>query len=309
MRGMCFLGLFLGFLLLFREKRLYGRLGSLARKTLADMDAAARQRVLEERRRLLILQEETSVLWKLEKQLQYSGLGQRLPGLTVEWWIAGNLVLLGAVFTVMLLLCGIVPAFAAAGLVCLGEAGLVQGGRRRNLRRVNENLMKLLDFLGNYSVTEGEVTAVLEQVSRYMDEPLRGALETCCTEAQLTGDTGLALLGMAERIEHPKFKELARNMEISVRYCADFSAMVNSSRRSMREYQRTLQERKGMLREAFINMCILLVMSLAVLGVVGSLIEMPLGRLLLRTLPGRAALVVILVILILFAGQTRRIQV
>lgn len=218
------------------------------------------------------------------------------------------LALLGVVFTVSLLLWGIRQAFAAAVLVWLGETVLLQGCRRRNLRRVNENLMKLLDFLGNYSVTQGEVTAVLEQVSRYMEEPLRGALESCCMEAQLTGDTGLALLGMAERVEHPKFKELARNMEISVRYCADFSAMVNSSRRSMREYQRTLQERKGMLREAFINMCILLVMSLAVLGVVGSLIEMPVGQLLFRTLPGRAALGVILVILLLFAEQTRKIQ-
>lgn len=308
MKWMCFLGLFLGFLLLFRERRLYGQLGSLAKRTLADMDAAARERALEERRRILVLQEEGTALWKLERQLQYSGLKRRMPGLTVEWWIAGNLALLGVVVTVSLLLWGIRQAFAAAVLVWLGETVLLQGCRRRNLRRVNENLMKLLDFLGNYSVTQGEVTAVLEQVSRYMEEPLRGALENCCMEAQLTGDTGLALLGMAERIEHPKFKELARNMEISVRYCADFSAMVNSSRRSMREYQRTLQERKGMLREAFINMCILLVMSLAVLGVVGSLIEMPVGQLLFRTLPGRVALGVILVILLLFAEQTRKIQ-
>ncbi len=309
MRGICFLCLFLGFLLLLRERRLYGRLDSLAKRTLSDMDAAARRRALQERKRLLLLQEEASVLWRLEKQLQYSGLKQRIPGLTVEWWIAGNLVLLGAVFSAFLLLGGIRQAAWAALPVLLGEAGLVQGCRRRNLRRVNENLMKLLDFLGNYSVTEGEVTAVLEQVSRYMEEPLRGALETCCAEAQLTGDTGLALLGMAERIEHPKFKELARNMEISVRYCADFSTMVNSSRRSMREYQRTLQERKEMLREAFINMCILLVMSLAVLGVVGSLIEMPVGELLFRTLPGKLALGVILVILLLFVGQTRKVQV
>lgn len=83
----------------------------------------------------------------------------------------------------------------------------------------------------------------------------------------------MALLAMAERIEHPKFKELARNMEVSVRYCADFSVLVNSSRRSLREYLRVAQERRGMLREGAINLALLAGMSVVVLLIVGSFTE------------------------------------
>lgn len=58
--------------------------------------------------------------------------------------------------------------------------------RAEELRMTNENLLKCLNFLGNYSLTAGEITMVLGQVSRYVEEPLKGALEECAYEAQTT---------------------------------------------------------------------------------------------------------------------------
>ena len=77
----------------------------------------------------------------------------------------------------------------------------------------------------------------------------------------------------------------------------------------MREYLRMLQERRGMLREAFVNMAILLGMSMAVLAVVGRLVAFPIWTFLWRSLPGHIALGTVLLILCLFAGQVRKIQV
>ena len=149
---------------------------------------------------------------------------------------------------------------------------------------------------------------MFSQISRYMEEPLRRVLDECSAEAQTTGDAGLALLSMAEKIEHPKFKELAHNMEISVRYCADFTALVVSSRRSLREYLRVSQERRGMLREAAVNMALLLGMSFVVLLIVGHLTEVSLWTLLTGTVPGRVGTCILLVIFGLFAGQLRKVQ-
>ena len=307
----CFIfgSLFAGFFLLFREAEIFRRMNILLKKTRADMEFSARQRTLDDRKRLMNLQKQHSVLWFLEKQLQYSGLRIRFPKLTAEWWIVGNLAVLGITVVAIMPFGGIRAAVLVGTILAVAEIGILKSCRTRNLRRVNENLLKLLDFLGNYSVTAGEVTGVLEQVSRYMEEPIRSALDTCCIEAQLTGDTGMALLAMGECIEHPKFKELARNMEVSVRYCADFSAMVNGSRRSMREYLRVLQERKGMLREAFVNMIILLGMSILILATVGNLIAFPIWTFLWKSLPGRIALSVVAVIFFLFMGQAGKIQV
>ena len=205
----------------------------------------------------------------------------------------------------MSLVRGIRAGFLGVAVLAAVEFFLLQLLRNANLRAVNEHMMKLLDFLGNYSITAGDITGVFHQVGRYMEEPIRSALDACYYEAQTTGDVSLALLSMAEKIEHPKFKELARNMEISQRYCADFSALVSGSRRSLREYLRISQERRGMLREAFVNMALLLGLSLVVLAVVGSLVQMPVAALLVSTLPGRAGLAVTGVICLLFMGQVR----
>ena len=165
--------------------------------------------------------------------------------------------------------------------------------RAEELRVTNENLLKCLNFLGNYSLTAGEITMVLGQVSRYVEEPLKGALEECAYEAQTTGDSSLALLSMAERIEHPKIKELARNLEISIRYMADLTTLVDSSRRSAREYLRMEEERKGMLREAGINMAFALL-------TVDRLIDVSVWKIVSGTLPGHLAVGIYGLILFLF---------
>ena len=303
-----FLLLFFGFYLLFHEIGIIRQFSEFMRRTAADLDAASRQRTLEGRKRLLELQEKHTVLLALERQLQYSGLKVRFPHLTVEWWIAGNTVIAAIVLIFFLLLFGPLPAVIGAACILAGEWILLRVLRTANLRRVSNNLMKLLDFLGNYSVTAADATGVFSQVSRYMEEPLRSALDACCYEAQTTGDSGLALLTMAEKIEHPKFKELARNMEISIRYCADFSALVKSSRKSLREYLRISLERRSMLREAGINMALLMGMSVVVLLAVGALTGISMINLLTGTLPGRVGICVLLAIFGMFGGQLYHAQ-
>lgn len=307
MKGCIFAVLFLGFRLLFSEIRLLEHSQKILMKTRWDMDCAARQRALEGRRNLLYLQQKHTLWTALERVLGYSGLKLRYPGLTAEFWIAGNMA--AAAFAAVLF--SSIFDFRVAAAVCIAlifaEILVLQGLRAANLRAVNEHMMKLLDFLGNYSITAGEVTGILHQISRYMEEPVKSALDACYYEAQTTGDAGMALLSMADRIEHPKFKELARNMEISLRYCADFTALVSGSRRSLREYFRFTQERKGLIREAVINMTLLLGLSLLILFAVGHLVQMPAAELLTGTMPGRAGLVVLAAIAIHFMAQIHKV--
>ncbi|MCX4306636.1 MAG: type II secretion system F family protein [Acetatifactor sp.] len=292
-----------GFFLLFYEMGALRYLAGTLRRTREGVDAAARQRSLADRQRLLDLQEEHSFWYFLEQQLQYSGIRRRFPGMTAEWFLAGNLAGMAVLFLVSGLAGGLTAASAAVLLYGTGEWFVLKKLRERNFRRTEENLMKLLDFLGNYSVTGGEITGILGQVSRYVEEPVKSALDMCCYEASTTGDIGMALRFMAERIEHPKFRELARNMEISVRYCADLSALVESSRRSLREYLRVAQERRAMLREALIHLALLAGMSAVVLLMVERLTGIGLGLLLTGTWPGRVGLAALVLLFVFFWSQ------
>lgn len=270
MKGLIAIFLFLGFYMLFRRMEALQYLAEALKRTRSGVNDAARQRSLADRQNLLKIQEQHSRWYAIERKLQYCGIRRRFPGITAEWWILGNIGVASVLFAAVSAAGGL----GAGILVLLSLAGaehlFLWSLRRANFRRTEENLTKLLDFLDNYSAASGEITGIFGQISRYMDEPVKGALDVCCYESATTGDVSLALLAMAECIEHPKFKELVRNMEVSVRYCADFSVLVSSSRRSLREYLRVSRERRSMLREGAINLMLLAIMSAVVLLIVGS---------------------------------------
>jgi Flp pilus assembly protein TadB len=279
------------------------------RRTSKTLEERARTRAEDNRKKLLLLQKQGGMLYRLERQLLYSGLSQRFPGLTPEVWLLcllaisaltyGGCTLLSGSYLVGLGATLIVQVVIACGL------SLMIG---RNYRSVNDNLLKFLDFLGNYSVTSGEITGILHQISQYLDEPLRSVLEACYYEAQTSGDTRIALLSMAEKVEHPRFQELVRNMEISIRYSADFTVFVVNSKRAVREHLRSRQERKSLADEAMINMLLLVGMSVVVLLTMENLIETNAKDILLYTLPGRIGLLLLLVIFGLFFRKMRGID-
>lgn len=293
--------IFMGFLLLFGRIRWLETVKILLSKTREGMDQSARLRALEKRHRLQELQRKNTLIYRVEEFLCYCGIRRRFPRYTAEKWIAGNLLGMMLVFC---LLQGITGRFTVAalgtGLLCGAEYLILSTLRAGELRSVNDNLLKCLNFLGNYSLTAGEITMVLGQVSKYVEEPLKGALEECAYEAQTTGDSSLALLSLAERIEHPKVKQLARNLEVSIRYMADLTMLVDSSRRSAREYLRMEEERKGMLREAGINMGLLMAMSLFALLTVDRLVDISVRDILYGTLPGHIAIGIYVGIIFLF---------
>lgn len=306
--GGCFILLFVGFMSLLFRIRWLQQLTEFLKRTRENLNEASRRRLLEKRRSLQDLQSRHSFWMRLEQELMYSGWRIRFPSLNMEWFLAGMAALVTGIFLLLFPIVGFTKACVGVVAWCLAVYLALQLGKLRTMRSVNDNLLKFLDFLGSYSITAGEITGIFHQISRYMEEPMQSVLEECYYEAQTTGDTNLALLSMAEKIEHPKFKELVRNMEISLRYCADFTVLVSNSRRSVREYLRLGAERKGMLREAVINMLLLLAMSGFVLLTVDGLISVSIWSVLWGTLAGRLAVGAMGVILLLFLRRLVRIH-
>lgn len=295
-----------GFAALFLWVRQESILHQLWHRAYDSLETAAARRVQDNRRSLQLLHGKKSFLQRMEQRLLYSGISVRFPFLTPELWILANLAAgTAAYFLTLLMGASWLRALLAAGGLWVAVWTVVNYCIGRSYNATDENLMKFLDFLGNYSVTSGEITAVLSQVSPYVGEPLRGVLDACYYEAQTSGDTSIALLAMAEKIQHPKFRELVRNLEISLRYSADMTVLVSQSRRSLREYTRMRQERKALVREAWINMLILGAMTMVILKAMESLVGISLSEILLHTLPGIGALAVIAVIMLLFYRQVR----
>lgn len=306
--GVIFVLLFVGFVLLCNRIRWLEWMERLLRQTRESVEQASRQRLLENRRDLLALRQKHTLWYGLEQELHYSGWKRRMPFLTAELWIVGNVMVASGLFLCFLVLWkhwGIACVIVLASLSVEGIGLWVC--KVKEMQAVNNNLLKFLNFLGNYSITAGEITGIFKQISRYVEEPLKSVLVDCCYEAQTTGDVGGAFLAMAEKIEHPKFKELARNMEVTLRYCADLSLLVMSSRKSIREYLRLGEERRGMLSEALVSVALLLIMSLFSLMTVDKLITVSIWDILRNTMTGRLAIGIVAGTMLLLVRQFYRI--
>lgn len=302
-------GLAAGYTALFIWGRQESVLHQLWRRAYDSLETAAAKRVQDNRRSLQLLQGKKGFWQRMEQLLLYSGISRRFPGLTPELWILGNLAAGTAVYFLALFLgAAWQVALLAEGSLWLLVYVALSLCMSRNYNATDENLMKFLDFLGSYSITSGEITAVLSQISPYVGEPLQGVLDACYYEAQTSGDASVALLAMAEKLQHPKFQELVRNLEISMRYSADLTVLVAQSRRSLREYTRMRQERKSLAREAWVNILILGAMTVVILKALEALVDIPLSEIMFHTLPGIGCLVVIGVILLLFYRQVQMLD-
>lgn len=268
------------------------------------------RRARERKRELLqIVPPKKSILDKLEKQLVYSGLSRRFPFLTAELWILILLISGAVIYFICLLFTksagtGLLAALCDIAILLLIEKLL----EMRNLKAVDGELIEFLNMLGNYSIATGEVTSVLHIVSRYFSNPLRNALEECYYEAQTSGNPSAALLALADKIEHPKFKELIKNIEICSRYSADFSVVVHDSRKIVQDYIRSKEERKSMAREAITNMIILCALLVVVVYAVTIFIETSMSYLLLHTGAGRICMVIVAAIFIAFVIEVMSVD-
>ncbi|MDR0964220.1 MAG: hypothetical protein LBM60_06365 [Clostridium sp.] len=301
--------LFLGFALFVFWMRKESILRSVYLRTSKSVDEAARRRALTNRRNLFRTQRKKGFLYRLEQKLIFSGLVRRFSFLTAEGWLLMNLSIatalyLGTVLLIGNLLMGIGIWFAWWILMEIIMAYSIA----RNDRIVLSNLMKFLDFLGNYSITAGEISGIFHQICRYFPQPIQSVLEECYVEAQTTGDIRTALLMMPEKIKHPQFHELVRNMEIAIRYCADFTVFVSNSKRAIREYQKARQEQKALANEAMINMFLLLGMSLMVFLCMESLVQISAYNILTSTIPGRIGVFIVLGIILLFIRKVRSLE-
>lgn len=294
------------FVLLFAWMRKESIIHNLIYKTYETLEEAANKRIMDNRRKQDVLARKKGKLYRLEQRLLYSGLHRRLPFLTPEVYVMIRLaVAVGICLFVCILTGNIWYGFLVVSVAELILYMFINWLIMKNFNATDEGLLKFLDFLGNYSLTSGEITSVLGQVGEYLEEPLKSALEECCYEAQMTGDTGIALLSMAEKIQHPKFKELVRNLEISMRYSADFTVLVSQSRRSVREYMRMRQERKALAGEAWVSIIILGAMTVVILMALEALIGIPIEDILWHTWIGRGCMGGIGFILLLFYSQIK----
>ena len=236
-------------------------------------------------------QDRRTGILKLEGMLYSSGLQKAVPFMSAELLILFMLLLAGTgyamasflktglLFKVLALLLG--PALI---LLVLHVKALL------NYNRIEKNLIAFLNLLDNFSTTEGEITAILYKVSRFLEPPLSTILQECYFQTQITGDTSRALFELQEKASHPKFKEIIRNLEVCSRYDADYASVVSSNRKNIQDYMAYRKKRRSIINVAKTELFLLVLMAVFLLGLINVLLQTNVWEIAFRTAAGRAIL-------------------
>lgn len=287
----------------------YLRKSDILKKTLKyaykTLDEAAVERARESKRNMLLQNGTKGFLARFlerpNKRFIYSRLGGLVHGMSFELW----LVIKMASAAVLYFLCltinkNVVIGFAAILVYLASLNGIEYFLAYRNYKSVDDNLIKLINLMSNFSVTTGEITSIFHQISRYLPDPLCSVLEECYYDAQTCGDTSVALYAMAEKIEHPVFKEFVRNIEICAAYTANFAVIIGNARKVIINEQRSKKERKATANDNLMDMVIVSIVLIAALVLVDQLVETSIWHIIFHSVIGRIGLAVAAIFYLIF---------
>ncbi len=307
LKAVVFICLLIAFSFFFYYMRKNKVIGRKIKEVHSRIDEASVKRSREWRRNIGIQRPKSFIekcLEKPERRFIYSGIGRLFPGVTIEIWLMLLILSSACIYIISFivtkaLLMSLIIMCAYIGLIELMESLLIL----RNYKAVDSELLKFLNMLSNFSVTNGEITSVFLQISKFLREPLRTELEECYYDAYTSGDNKAALEALADQIEHPMFKETIRNLIICINYSANYKEVVSSSRKIIRDEQRAREERKSVAREAIVNMIIISCMLLVSLYIADEIISKSIWAILLYTVFGRFCAAIVVVVYLIFAWK------
>lgn len=231
----------------------------------------------------------------------YSGLNRKFQGITFELWSLLIILLAAVIYFVAYI---IIDNMLLSLLMLIIYVSLVVFLQKilalKNYKSVDNNLIKFLNLLENFSVTNIEITHIFHKISRYLADPLKTVLEECYYEAQTSGNVTSALYAMADKIEHPKFREIISNIEICVNYSANYTETINMSRKIILNEQRERRERKSLAATSTLDMILITGLLVVALGIVDSLVQASIWNIMFETSIGKMCVMFIISIFIFF---------
>lgn len=254
---------YLGFDLLKNHKVLTDAVGSIYEKARQQEEKRTRQ---QERLRLEEgAQEKTDFIYRLDLLLIHSNLKKRIPFLNTEIFIGSAILIAVMVYLLVNHMTGVwIFGILGVGITCLSLYLLLYFLAGKNYQRTEKSLTTFLNLLENYSITSDDLINIFYKVAINMEEPVQSALYECYAEATSTGDIQTAMQNLEKKVEHEKFRELIRNLEICSRYEANYAEIIKDSRGLIQEYTAYSQERKSIINNARVE----IVMIVACCGLV-----------------------------------------
>lgn len=249
----------------------------------------------------------TDPLTAFQNKFVYSRITVKFPLLSAQLYMFFIILFSGTAFiTALAISHEFLPAALSALCVAALMIAIIYFMADSNFKKTDAEILEFLNLLGNYSIVNGEITRVLQQVGRSMHDPIRSCIYEFTVEAQ-QGDTINALRNMRQKIEHPKFREIIRDMEVSLRYSTNYADMIAANRKLIRSYMDAKTERKAIANQGNIQMLLIICCLIIMFFALGPLLETDIWTILFEQTLGHICLLAVGTVLFIYVILSKKI--
>lgn len=240
-----------------------------------QMSEQEKMRADEERRQRDLHGAGTKVdfLGRLDERLAYSGIKDKFKWMTTEIYLLFVIMVVVLVVTVVVLIKGVLWGIVSGILTVLVlDLMLVLVVARRNAS-TESVMLQFMNIIDNFSKTSDDLISIMEKSSRYVDAPLGPQIYDAVIEAKNSGDTVQAIQSLQDKVKNKHFKVLMRNLEISSRYEANYSEIVEDCRDIFHNYIKSEKEKRNIRLNGLAEIGTMLVIGFACTYLLGSMTE------------------------------------
>lgn len=238
-----------------------------------------------------------NLLIKLDKTIKYSNIRKYVPFLNANIFIFILILFSTIALIVGALLFDFIVGIGFAIAVSLILIIVVLAMANANYKKTEENIITFVNLVENYSKTNNDLIAILGKTYSYLDEPLKGYVQEAYLLGKRTGDQDLALTTLQNNVQHKRFREIVRNLQICSHYEANYEEVVGDLRQQLIEYLAGKRNKEAMARNARIELSILIATSGVIMYLMGSFMENNIFSMLNQTFIGKLILLYIIIIL------------
>lgn len=255
-------------------------------------------------------QEKTNLLYRFDLLLEESGIKRYIKVMNTELYFFINTILMVIGIIIGMVLCHrLIISFIVAICVTISMFLCLEIFSIINNRKIERNIIAFINLLGNYNYVSDDIITIFDNLYVELEEPLRGHIKSCVSEARTTGNISLALNHLRFRVNHELFQDIVRNIETCSRYKANYTVITEHAREILIDYLEIKEINKRMAHNFKIEMSIVVVVAFFMFFIVQKMVGANIISFLLTNLVGNFLLLILVLFSILIIYQVIQMEI
>jgi len=199
---------------------------------------------------------------RIEIQIIYSGLQNKIPWLNGVTYIFSTLLITGLVIIFGLLFSTVRNTLLVAALVLLIPYLMMRLQADRQYEAVKKEFPTFMRVISSFSKSYQDILTILEASAGYVGNPIRENVSMAVTKARANGDVRGAMKWLADHTEYKLFKDLIKALEITSRHSLAYADIIDQFMVIAEKKNASVEKQKVIVRKGRVGIAVMLLLGI-----------------------------------------------